>query len=597
MPERGAGSNWRWLFILLAIGLLAALLLWDPAAPRAPLAREVLTSTPPAAPVVSPPIPAANSSDAGFAESAAHCVRHASRACHEGAAWWFDSCGTPEDLAEDCAGRSCRDGACAPDDSAANRCGTLSAFGSCDGDVAKACLSNTIVSVDCAQKGQRCVMTGEGAACLPRDEKFGCKNDDIAGCRAERLRQCVDGRWREIDCAARKATCQNSGASAHCEALDIATVTPKPLEICDGRDNDDDGQIDEGGVCDPVALVAFVPAGAKLIALAARMEQELAILNRVYAPRSFRWVRTREVSASYRNFSPKQLESAATLLAQLESKNYLARNPPASSTAADGGGLDFYIPVLYTEKLSLEPPKGGLSTLPNARCGGVRVSDLPSPVAGLIVLPEVRQPETLAHELGHYLGLCHTHEELARFAVATESAQSCQTSGDGICDTADDPGPTECWLYDGCDLACRRPARPDATNIMSYYLGCRRILSSEQLAETERNLSLRRDWFRCLDARDCPCDPRATDSCPSEMSCHLGASGDTSWACELDGASLPGTSCRDTSQCSQHSFCLGPAGDKTAARCARPCIHDDPSCTCRDVGLAFSVCAQDLPSG
>jgi hypothetical protein len=54
---------------------------------------------------------------------------------------------------------------------------------------------------------------------------------------------------------------------------------------------------------------------------------------------------------------------------------------------------------------------------------------------------------------------------------------------------------------------------------MSYYMFCRHGMSPEQLAEAERNLSLRRGWFRCLQPSDCPCTPGDPAGCPSEMSC------------------------------------------------------------------------------
>src|SRR5258706_13674998 len=109
------------------------------------------------------------------------------------------------------------------------------------------------------------------------------------------------------------------------------------------------------------------------------MQIELAILNRVYAPTSFRWVKVASTSQGYVTFDANNLETVAAELGRTAFPN-------------------FYVAVLYVQELRLDPPKGGISTMPNNRCGGVRLSDRPVAADGLIVLAEGRQPETLAHE-------------------------------------------------------------------------------------------------------------------------------------------------------------------------------------------------------
>lgn len=89
----------------------------------------------------------------------------------------------------------------------------------------------------------------------------------------------------------------------------------------------------------------------------------------------------------------------------------------------------------------------------------------------------------IAHELGHFLGLAHTHE----CAVGRETAETCATSGDRMCDTPPDRGPRplrglalcdDMQSLDGtCEQGacgpgrCDDGARPDRTNVMGYY-GC-----------------------------------------------------------------------------------------------------------------------------
>lgn len=585
--------------MLISLALLASLAMW---------LWDVNTPQPTAAPTPDPD-QLSSESDSGSALArapvapkpapAAHCTPHARESCLNGDVWWFDSCGAASDLSESCEGRGCQGDQCAAAAHTEHHCGAISAYGVCDGDVAKACVFDHIVSVDCSELRGRCVMTSEGASCLPRDDKLACSERDAAVCVGNRLRQCVDGRWAVIDCALRKASCVDSGGEAHCASELLPKLTPALQEICDGRDNDNDGHVDESGACDPIPLVAFIPNGAKLANLDARMQDELAILNRVYEPMRFQWAKTLPTAGRYRNFDPREMEDAAVVFSQLEAKAYIARTRAADPSAAPRGddGLDFYVAVLFSEKLRIEPPKSGISTLPNATCGGVRVSDQPSPPHGLIVLTEARAPETLTHEMGHYLGLCHTHEELARFATKISDRPECQRSGDGICDTAFDPGPTQCVEQAPCDFVCpRSSARPDAANVMSYYIGCRRALTPEQIAQAQHGLGLRRGWFRCLDPRDCVCDPAQPNVCPADMSCHPGTSRDAAWSCELDGPGLPGASCRDASQCSSSAFCLGHDAGSGTGRCTRPCYGpgrvDD--CTCQDVGLGFPVCAEDL---
>ncbi len=546
---------------------------------------------PPARPARVTPVPL---------QRAAACLPRTSQSCQGGDVFWIDSCGAATELAERCEGRACSGDHCVPDDEVESHCGAITAYGICDGDIAKACVANAIVSIDCTQKHARCVTTSEGALCLPRDDKRACSAGDASTCVGRRLHQCVDGRWTTLDCAARNASCQATSEGAACVSLSGRAPARVEVEICDGHDNDHDGLVDEDGVCDDVDLVAFVPSGAKLDNLAERMQNELTILNRVYRPRVFKWARTVEVPDKYRVFDPAQLEATASQLGQVESQAYLshvAASQP-NTPMPDSSGLGFYIPVLYVEELKLEPPKGGISTLPNERCGGVRISDAPGLPSGLVVLAEGRQPETLAHEIGHYLGLCHTHEELTRFAIANRTELECKASGDGICDTPWDPGPTQCQREPHCILSCPSvAARPDVSNIMSYYLGCRRTLTDEQLAETDKNLSLRRAWFRCQNPHDCPCQPAAAKSCPAEMSCHPGDQEGGSWFCELDGPGLPGTACRNATQCSQGSFCLRRSDASSPyGRCTRPCTLA-PSCTCADVGLPFQICGEDLRGG
>jgi hypothetical protein len=334
------------------------------------------------------------------------------------------------------------------------------------------CRAGQLARYDCASLGERCVMTREGALCMPEpspDDPLACHSAERPSCEGSQLRMCIGGQVQRYDCARHGASCQEEGGIAYCRASgNVQSFIPSlGGELCDGEDNDGDGLVDEDRACDEVPLVAFVPEGLPLANLEQRMSRELNVLNQIFSPMRFQWARTRTVTEQYRSFAPEQLAQAAQELSVVESRSHALREESSGQS-----GLDFYVPVLLTQEIHSTPPKAGLSTLPNARCGGVRVSDEPSIVSGLIVLSEDRAPETLTHEMGHYLGLCHTHEQVAQFTVRV-GALTCENSGDGICDTPEDPGVDACLRAGLCEVVCSSGAQPDPFNIMSYYFGCR----------------------------------------------------------------------------------------------------------------------------
>ena len=535
------------------------------------------------------------------------------KGCHEGDSYWLDAHGTPIELARACEGRGCEAGECKrPSQTSAIGCGEVSAYGLCEGDTALMCEGNEVRRFDCKAYGERCVMTREGARCLPRGGASDCTPDDRARCQGDVLRQCVEGTFQMTDCRLRHARCEVRDGEPGCHVPEaIRALLPPSIdasseaEVCNGRDDDHDRRIDEDGACARVSLVAFVPQGAKLEELERRMREELEIVNRVYRPMTFEWKRTVTVERSLASFDPAQIDRVARELSQRESSFYkdkLRAVSPAQAMAEEQG-LSFYIPVLYTESIVGRPPKSGLATLPNSRCGGVRLRDDPSPVSGLVVVGETRTQQTLAHELGHYLGLCHTHEEVERFAWGAPLELACHAEGDGICDTPRDPGPPACVPLPMCVIECegdaswrqssQREPSPDASNIMSYYLPCRQMLSEEQVAEAMQNLALRRGWFRCQNLGYCACQPGAVNDCPLEMTCVPLSREAGGYTCALYGPALPGAPCLDPLHCGQGALCMRLEG-AGGPRCVRPCQEDGEACQCEDLGLPYRVCREDL---
>lgn len=98
-------------------------------------------------------------------------------------------------------------------------------------------------------------------------------------------------------------------------------------------------------------------------------------------------------------------------------------------------------------------------------------------------------PSTLAHEIGHYFDLYHTHE--TGFGTECPNGINCPSAGDLVCDTAADPelnyetNVTEACVWTGtatppggCDAT---PYNPSTRNIMSYSRRtCRNIFTPNQ---------------------------------------------------------------------------------------------------------------------
>lgn len=548
------------------------------------------------------------------------CLPRAESVCLEGDAWWLDSCERVGEKAMECGSQLCRDGQCqAPDPEG---CGPETEFGRCVGEELRSCYAGRTVVLDCAARQQRCVIAEEGATCVPTKE---VECDWPAGetvCEGNTLVTCEGGRYWRMDCAAQGAVCDALPSTARFACIQL--VSPGDLgqvgareervcgpcgcagglpeeprvEICDGQDNDLDGEVDEGAACEPVPVVATVITDARGRSSYTRGDVE-AEIQRINA-----------FLADPEGGEPPELALRLVLeeVIELERPQWLRLESLELSQALQDPAVHpvrpaFYLPLLFTDEVFQGgAPVSGLSSLPNGHCGGARRHLGAQPAVGVIALAKGRSPTTAVHEVGHFLGLCHTHESrpaqvqrLVESGSVLRACEDCLLDGDGLCDTPPDPGPELCsYQVPACTVSCQEgdqgPA-PDATNIMSYYTACRRLLTPQQRQELRKGLALRRAWHPCLQGEGCACDA-LEGGCPEQMACKPRLR-ETGWACSLVGGVAAEQSCHGYGDCQAGSLCLRPPGGEP--RCARLCDVELSACECGQVSSGdFAVCREDL---
>ena len=532
------------------------------------------------------------------------CVPGALEQCHLGDVWMLDSCGKPEEKLEECEARACHDGGCDPVPSAP--CDEPPE-GRCVGDTVRLCELGQLRVIDCGRKGLRCGHGEEGAECKPQVPRA-ARCQGPSRCDGDVLTRCDDGQVARIDCAALRARCVKLPGDATPSCVEVRSpepvmaqgcgpcgCPPAPIgdETCDGRDEDGDGLLDDEIACGAVPVIAFVVTDASGYRSHADedIEAELARANAAFALGELEGAPSFVLDSVVPLAAPNLLELDQRELTQLA-------DDPLVHPRRDS----FYVPIVFTDRvITGETPKSGVSTLPNGTCGGIQEGQ--GPEVGLVAVAKARYPTTVTHELGHFLGLCHTHdrqESAALVAVAdprTGSIErcgpSCRGEGDGICDTPSDPGPELCDHDVSCRAACRIRAAPDPSNLMSYYPACRHRFTPDQLRLVQHTLALRRGWHRCANG-GCPCQ-LGDQTCPVGMTCRpfVLQTGEQVARCGLDGPRAPGADCAANEDCGLGAVCLSERA-RGIRRCVRACRESLPGCTCSEAGDALSICTEDL---
>ncbi|MGB3608437.1 MAG: T9SS type A sorting domain-containing protein [Psychroserpens sp.] len=151
---------------------------------------------------------------------------------------------------------------------------------------------------------------------------------------------------------------------------------------------------------------------------------------------------------------------------------------------------------------------------------------------------------TLAHEMGHFFGLPHTHG-YSNTTLTTElvDGSNCENSGDYICDTPADPKLGYSTVNGACDYTGNATDAngdtfvPDTNNVMSYARqSCRNQFSIGQYARIYAVYEASRSAMTCPSI-SVEMTANYTTGCNSDMNVDFtdNSNGATSWSWDVDG--------------------------------------------------------------
>ncbi|NMH86265.1 T9SS-dependent choice-of-anchor J family protein [Flavivirga algicola] len=112
---------------------------------------------------------------------------------------------------------------------------------------------------------------------------------------------------------------------------------------------------------------------------------------------------------------------------------------------------------------------------------------------------------SLAHELGHFFSLVHTHgPDNSKMTTELVDGSNCDTDGDGICDTPADPMLSNSNINNFCEFTGVETDEnghtfyPDTGNIMSYSRkSCRNHFTDQQLARMYAFYQTTKNYLAC----------------------------------------------------------------------------------------------------
>ncbi len=112
---------------------------------------------------------------------------------------------------------------------------------------------------------------------------------------------------------------------------------------------------------------------------------------------------------------------------------------------------------------------------------------------------------SLAHELGHFFSLIHTHgPDNSKMTTELVDGSNCDTDGDGICDTPADPILSKSNINNFCEFIGEETDtngqifNPDTGNMMSYSRkSCRNHFTDQQLARMYAFYQTTKNYLAC----------------------------------------------------------------------------------------------------
>ncbi|MFB9057748.1 choice-of-anchor J domain-containing protein [Mariniflexile ostreae] len=154
---------------------------------------------------------------------------------------------------------------------------------------------------------------------------------------------------------------------------------------------------------------------------------------------------------------------------------------------------------------------------------------------------------TLAHEMGHFFSLLHTHgPSSTKLTTELADGSNCDTDGDQICDTPADPLLDFCNVdrdctYTGTITDANGDAfTPDTSNIMSYSThSCKSHFSPQQLARIYAFYKSARNYLKCP-SYHVDIHANSTQECGGSLTVQFTDTsfGAVAWSWDVDGDGL-----------------------------------------------------------
>lgn len=154
---------------------------------------------------------------------------------------------------------------------------------------------------------------------------------------------------------------------------------------------------------------------------------------------------------------------------------------------------------------------------------------------------------SLAHEVGHFFSLMHTHgPDNNKLTTELVDGSNCDTDGDMICDTPADPRLNADCVDNNCEYTGNEKDangavfRPDTRNIMSYSRSsCKSHFSEQQLARIYAFYKSARQYLSCPSA-NVNFTANSFQECGDELTVNFTdlSIGATSWQWDVDGDNI-----------------------------------------------------------